>query len=159
MSKLQWPRFLVFPTFAIVGQAIWMQNFSPYSVLACAIWIPILTYCWFCIGGLYHELIHHNLPLGRRVNRVLAGIVGTSIGIPYTVYREVHMRHHAYLNTPLDCELWPYSDPGASLNFRRAFAMFDICAGVIATPLIWSRICFSSRSPVNDKTKAKMRRE
>ena len=38
-------------------------------------------------------------------------LLGTMMFTPYTAYREVHIRHHAYLNTPRDWELWPYSDP------------------------------------------------
>ncbi len=90
---------------------------------------------------------------------IIGRILGTSIGIPYTVYREIHLRHHAYLNTPLDWELWPYSDPHASLRFRRCFVWFDMLCGTLATPLIWSRICFSSESPVSDKLKRTMQKE
>lgn len=159
MSKLLLPRFLAFPVAAFVGQLFWMQNYSPTSAISWLLWIPLLTYCWFCVGGLSHELIHQNLPPGPRASRVIGTIIGTAIGIPYSVYREVHMRHHAYLNTPLDWELWPYSDPDASVGFRRVFVWFDMLFGSLATPLIWGRICFSSETPVSDKLRMVMRRE
>ncbi|MEQ9406698.1 MAG: fatty acid desaturase [Fuerstiella sp.] len=159
MEKYLWPRFLAFPLFAVAGQWFWMQHYSPLSPAACAFWIPVLTYCWFCVGGLSHELIHQNLPFGPRASRVIGRIIGTAIIIPYSVYREVHMRHHAYLNTPLDWELWPYSDPQASLRFRRIFVWFDMLAGILATPLIWSRICFSSKSPVSKHVRRVMLKE
>lgn len=151
------PRFLAFPLLAFTGQFFWMASFSPTSV-ASLFWIPLLTYCWFCVGGLSHELIHHNLPLGPKATRVIGEIIGTAIGIPYLVYREVHMRHHAYLNTPLDIELWPYSHPQASLGFRRSFLWFDMLCGSLATPIIYGRICFSSDSPCPENLKRAMRR-
>lgn len=153
------PRLLAFPLFAFVGQWYWMTSFSPVSPAACVVWIPVLTYCWFCVGGLSHELIHYNLPLGPRVTRWIARAIGVSVGIPFAVYRELHMRHHAYLNTPLDWELWPYSDPNASLRFRRGFLWFDMLFGTLATPLIGSRICFSAESPVAEEKKREMRME
>jgi fatty acid desaturase len=159
MSKLAPLRFLAFPVLAFTGQWFWMQNFSPTSVLACAFWIPLLAYSWFCVGGLAHELVHENLLFGPRASRFIGTIIGTAIGIPHTVYREIHMRHHAYLNTPLDWELWPYSDPNVSLGVRRVFIWFDMLCGSLATPLIWGRICFSKHSPVSEKLKQTMRRE
>lgn len=58
------------------------------------------------------------------------------------------VRHHAYLNTPLDFELWPYSDPRRGIWFRRAFVWFDILAGFIASPLINLRILIDPDSPI-----------
>lgn len=159
MAKLVLPRLLAFPLLAFVGQWFWIRNYAPTSVAASAFWIPVLTYCWFCVGGLSHELIHQNLPLGPRASRLIGRILGTFMGIPYTVYKEVHMRHHAYLNTPLDWELWPYCDPSASLRFRRIFVWFDMLFGSLSTPLIWSRVCFSSRSPVSERVRKVMRME
>ncbi|GAB5440299.1 MAG: hypothetical protein Fues2KO_06480 [Fuerstiella sp.] len=151
-------RFLAFPCLAFGGQWLWMQQHDPTS-WSSLVWIPVLTYCWFCVGGLSHELIHQNLPPGPIASRVLGNTIGFAIGIPYTVYREVHMRHHAYLNTPLDWELWPYSDPHASLKFRRMFLGFDLLCGSLATPLIWGRICFSRRSPAKPEMIRRMQRE
>ena len=153
------PRLFAFPLLAIVGQWLWMRYADPVSFLSLAVCVPALTYCWFCVGGLSHELIHNNLPLGRQVNHLLGQAIGISIGIPYTVYREIHMRHHAYLNTPLDWELWPYSDPKASLRFRRVFLWFDMFFGTFSTPLIYGRICFAVDSPVSDRIRRIMLRE
>jgi fatty acid desaturase len=75
-------------------------------------------------------------------------LLGTLMFTPYTAYREVHIRHHAYLNSPRDWELWPYSDPKASLAFRRVFVWFDLFCGVIAGPIIYSRMYFHRNSPI-----------
>ncbi|WP_145944388.1 fatty acid desaturase [Fuerstiella marisgermanici] len=148
MSFKLLPRLIAFPIIACIGQCWWMANYSPTNMAASMIWIPLLAYAWFCIGGLTHEIVHGNLNSTPLVVTVSAKIIGTVLGIPHTVYREVHMRHHAYLNTPLDWEMWPYSDPRASLRFRRIFVWFDIVFAVVATPIIWGRICFSKESPV-----------
>lgn len=153
------PRLLAFPFAAILGQAVWMLSSAAYSPIAIAVWVPVLSYCWFCVNGISHELIHENLPVPQRFGRLMARLIGIPIWIPRRVYKEVHMRHHAYLNTPLDFELWPYSDPNASLRFRRAFVWFDVLLGYFATPWIWGRICFSKDSPASVEAKREMRFE
>ena len=159
MSLKMFARLLAFPITACAGQIFWMANYSPDNTVASLIWIPLLTYCWFCIGGLSHEIVHDNLSISKTLSVLIARIIGTVLGIPYTVYREIHMRHHAYLNTPLDWEMWPYGDPQASLRFRRVFVWFDILFAVIATPVIWGRICYASNSPVAAEVRRTMRRE
>ena len=69
---------------------------------------------------------------------------------PYTVYRESHIRHHAYLNKPTDWELWPYSDPKASLTFRRIFVWLDLFLGLFTAPLIYGRTYFHKDSPIKN---------
>jgi len=152
-------RLLAFPLVACAGQAIWMCYFDPTDLLTSAIWIPVLAYCWFCIGGLSHAVVHDNLNLGKRTGALIARVIGVLLWIPYSVCREVHMRHHAYLNTPLDWEMWPYTDPAASLRFRRVFVWFDILFAWIITPCIWGRICFSKSSPVSPQVRREMKRE
>jgi fatty acid desaturase len=75
---------------------------------------------------------------------------------PYTVYREAHIRHHAYLNKPHDWELWPYADPGCSLWFRRVFVWLDLVFGVLTTPFIYGRIFFSRASPLRSPAVRRM---
>ena len=153
------PRLIAFPIIACVGQCYWMMNVSPTNAAASLIWIPLLAYAWFCIGGFSHEVVHGNLNLNLRLAKYVARSIGTLLGIPYTVYKEVHMRHHAYLNTPLDWEMWPYGDPKASLGFRRIFVWFDVLFAVVATPIIWGRICFSKESPVSHQIRRTMKWE
>lgn len=159
MSFKMFARLLAFPIIACAGQIFWMMNYSPGNIIAALILIPLLTYCWFCIGGLSHEIVHQNLNISKSLSVFIARAIGTVLGIPYTVYREVHMRHHAYLNTPLDWEMWPYGDPDVSLRFRRVFVWFDIVFAVVATPIIWGRICFASNSPATPELRRVMRWE
>ncbi len=154
-----WPRLLAFPVLAVVGQAAFFAGVSGDSWPIQWSWVAVLSYCWYCIAGLLHELVHQTLPIPRRVSVWLARAIGTFLGLPYSVYRAVHIQHHAYLNTPLDWELWPYSDPRRGLSFRRLFVWFDIVCGFIATPLIYQRICSSSESPVPPAERRQMKIE
>jgi fatty acid desaturase len=70
--------------------------------------------------------------------------------VPYTVYRESHIRHHSRLNRPDDWELWPYSNPRRSRTFRRVFVFFDIVLGFLVAPFIYSRIFFHRDSPLKN---------
>ena len=151
-------RLLAFPVTAVAGQILWMSYFSPTDWLPNAIGIVVLAYCWFCIGGIAHELVHDNLHLSKG-GVWIARTIGCLLLIPHSVYREVHMRHHAYLNTPLDWEMWPYCDPRLSTGFRRTFIIFDILLAVFVTPIIWGRICFSKFSPISGDIKKTMKRE
>ncbi|MEO1981106.1 MAG: fatty acid desaturase [Fuerstiella sp.] len=159
MSLKNFSRCLAFPIVACGGQWWWMAHYAPTNIIASAVWIPLLTFAWFCIGGTSHEIVHGNLIINKTLGTAIGRIIGTVLGIPYTVYKEVHMRHHAYLNTPLDWEMWPYGDPDVSLRFRRIFVWCDILFAIVLTPFIWGRICFSPRSPVAPKLRRTMRLE
>lgn len=154
-----WPRLLAFPLIAIVGQILFFAGIGGDSWFVQLAWVVGLTYCWFCIGGVSHELVHQTLPIPRSVATGIGVVLGTFLSIPYSVYRAVHIRHHAYLNTPLDFELWPYGDPRRGIWFRRLFVWFDIFCGFIATPLIYSRILTSPESPVPRAERRQMRTE
>jgi fatty acid desaturase len=146
-----WPRFLLFPTMAVCGYAGLVNHWGSSAWWAQSLWVLFLTFCWFCVAAVFHECAHQNLGANRRANIWGGRIIGTILAIPYTAFRETHMLHHAHLNTPRDCELWPYADPGASLTFRRLFVWFDIVGGVIAAPIIFSRIVWARNSPLNPK--------
>ncbi|MGQ0636705.1 MAG: fatty acid desaturase family protein [Planctomycetaceae bacterium] len=139
---LFWLRFLLFPLLAVVGYPGLIAGFGGAHWVVRTGWVACLSYCWFCIGGSFHESVHQTLFRGERLNRAFGRVLGALIFIPYTVYRETHRRHHAYLNTPADYELWPYSDPRTSRAFRRAFVWFDLLLGVVTAPYIYGRIYF-----------------
>jgi fatty acid desaturase len=154
-----WPRFLLFPVLALlayVGILIYGPG-GPWWVNA--LWVLGTAYCWFCLGGSFHEMAHQTLGQRPRLSVWTGRIIGTFMVIPYSVYRETHIRHHAYLNSPRDWELWPYSDPGASLWFRRLFVWFDVLLGVASAPVIYGRIAFSRNSPLNARTRRRIYRE
>ncbi len=139
-----WPRFLLFPFLAIAAYPLFIIHVGGDHWTVQTLWIIFLTYCWFCVGGAFHETIHQTLFKNASVNLWYGRILGWMIGIPYTAYRETHRRHHAYLNTPEDYELWPYSDPTTSLTFRRTFVWVDLVFGVFTAPHIYGRIFFTN---------------
>lgn len=141
-------RFLFFP-FQVL--AMWWIAFPwPYEAwYVTAFWILVTSYFMFCWTSCFHECAHQTLFRSQRLSILLGRILGTLMLVSYTAYRESHIRHHAYLNKPSDWELWPYSDPEASLAFRRAFVWFDLFVGILSAPIIYGRIFWHPKSPLS----------
>jgi len=146
-EKRTLPRMLSIPTAALAMAAngylfssahVWTPA-TPWIVAALVGVTASLMFCW---TSALHEAAHQTLFKSRALSIWCGRLLGTSMFTPYTAYREVHIRHHAYLNTPRDWELWPYSDPNASLGFRRVFVWFDLLCGIAAGPVIYGRIYF-----------------
>ena len=93
-------------------------------------WTFFTAYFLFCWTSCFHETAHQTLTRWRWIDMAIGRILGTAMFVPYTVYRESHIRHHAYVNRPNDWELWPYSDPHCSRTFRRVFVFLDIWFGL-----------------------------
>lgn len=119
----------------------------------------LLGYLIFCWTSAFHETIHQTLSSHNGFNRHLGRVIGTVVLLPYTAYRETHIRHHAYLNRPNDWELWPYSSPKCSLWFRRLFIWFDLLLGLPAASLIYGRIYFHRDSPISAESRRLIRNE
>lgn len=144
------PHVLVFP--AVAG-GMWML-YHPWPTagwLSSAFWIFVTGYSLLSLSSCFHETSHQTFSSSTKLSIWVGRLIGTVMLIPYTVYRESHIRHHAYLNTPSDWELWPYSDPKASLGFRRVFVWFDLLFGIATTPYIYGRIFFAKDSPITSK--------
>lgn len=103
------------------------------------------AYFFLCATSLFHEFTHRH-DIWRC--RMWARIIGTFILTPARSYRETHMRHHAYMNRPVDWELWPYSSPNCSRTFRLAFAWADLVFGIFTSPYIYGRVFFHRDSPL-----------
>ncbi|MFQ5501137.1 MAG: fatty acid desaturase family protein [Phycisphaerae bacterium] len=110
-------------------------------------WLAYFHHTWMTI---FHEDAHFALYQGKSHNVRNGTIVGTLLMVPFTVYRQVHIRHHNRMNCPEDWELWPYCDPNKSLSFRRMFLFFDIFFGLWVGPVIYWRIFFAKNSPLTD---------
>jgi fatty acid desaturase len=123
-------------------------------------WTLVTTYSLFCWMSFFHETVHQTLCRSQTTNIILGRIVGMIVFTPYAVYRESHIRHHAYMNRPCDWELWPYCDPAASRPFRIAFAWCDLLLGFITAPYVYGRIFFEKNSPITSPSlRADVRRE
>ena len=130
---------------------------TPWLVALLAAFSSAMMFCW---TSALHEAAHQTLFKSRALSIWTGRLLGTAMFTPYSAYREVHIRHHAYLNTPRDWELWPYSDPQASLAFRRAFVWFDLLCGIAAGPVIYGRIYFHRDSPIkSEEIRRTIRRE
>ena len=141
------PRFLFFPA-GLVG--LWMIAHPwPNDHWAVVLgWMASTGYIFFCWTSCFHETVHQTLCGSRWLSIWLGRLLGCLIFIPYSVYRESHIRHHAYLNKPTDWELWPYSDPKASVWFRRVFVWFDLVFGSITATYTYGRIFFHRDTPI-----------
>lgn len=151
-------RFLFFP-FQLV--TMWLIAFPwPYDHWAVRVfWIFVTSYFMFCWTSCFHETAHQTLFSSQRLSVLLGRMLGWLMFVPYTAYRETHIRHHAYLNKPNDWELWPYSDPKSPMWFRRLFVWFDLLAGAVAAPIIYARIFFHADSPLRAEQRWAVRRE
>ncbi|MBS0266651.1 MAG: fatty acid desaturase [Planctomycetes bacterium] len=148
-SKFTLPRFLCRP-----GGAIgWWFLAYPWPVdhwAVTAFWSLFTGYFLFCWTSCFHETVHQTLTSSKKVSIWLGRFLGMAMFVPYTAYRETHIRHHAYLNKPYDWELWPYASPSCSLGFRRVFVILDLLCGVITSPIIYGRIYFHPASPLRN---------
>ncbi|TWT48234.1 Fatty acid desaturase [Thalassoglobus neptunius] len=153
------PRFLhgVLGSLAIFGLAVgWPSN----HWFVVTIWTLIASYSFFCWTSCFHEAAHQTLCGSKAFSILVGRFIGTMIFVPYHVYRESHIRHHAYLNKPSDWELWPYSDPNSSLWFRRIFCWLEIPFGIFTSPYVYARLFFRSDSPLtNPEVRRKIRNE
>jgi fatty acid desaturase len=148
-DKWTWLRFQFFPAGLIGIGALWFR--WPADQLGWQVfWTIFSAYCMFCWTSCFHETAHQTLTPNRNTSIWLGRILGNAILVPYSVYRESHIRHHAYLNKPHDWELWPYSDPKASLGFRRVFVWFDFFFGIFGALITYGRLFWHKDSPIKD---------
>lgn len=149
-EKITWIRMVCLPGGA-VGLWALATNFPSAHPAWTVFWTVMTAYFMFCWTSCFHECAHQTLHSSKFVSIWLGRALGTAIMVPYSVYRESHIRHHAYLNKPNDWELWPYSDPKTSVWFRRAFVWFDLFVGPLAAPFTYGRIYWHKDSPLKDK--------
>lgn len=139
-------RFLLFPLVSVVGYVGFISGVGGDSLIARLAWSVFLGVCWACVAGSFHEAVHQTIGRWRNANIWFGRIVGSFLFIPYSAYRETHIRHHAYMNTADDFELWPYSKPGTSLAFRRTFAILNLLLAVVSEPIVYGRIYFKRKN-------------
>ncbi|MCA9047539.1 MAG: fatty acid desaturase [Planctomycetaceae bacterium] len=149
-SEVTVPLYVLFPL-GVVGLCALAFRWPTDTVPAYVCWTAYTTFIFFCYTSCFHETAHQTLNRSPLFSLLVGRALGTLIFTPYSVYRESHIRHHAYLNKPTDFELWPYSDPKSPLWFRRVFVWFDLVFGMFAGPLIYGRTFFHTDSPIRSK--------
>lgn len=143
------PRFVFFPI-GLLGLWMLADPWPSDDWYVIAFWSVFMGWVLFCYTSLFHETAHQTLTRNRSVSIWLGRLLGMVMCVPYDIYRESHIRHHAYLNKPNDWELWPYSDPNRSRTFRRIFVWFDLVLGIMAGPIVYGRIFFHKDSPLTN---------
>jgi len=150
-EKITWIRMVCLPGGAIGIWALAVDFPNPHPGWT-VFWWAFTSYFMFCWTSCFHECAHQTLHSSKFFSIWLGRILGTAILVPYSVYRESHIRHHAYLNKPADWELWPYSDPNTSVWFRRIWAWADLMFGMATTPFMYGRIYWHKDSPLKDNS-------
>jgi fatty acid desaturase len=113
----------------------WNYGLWPLTVL---MWFP-MAHFGHAVLLAFHEAVHFTLAKNRLFNEFRGFMIGATVGVPLSVYRQVHLYHHANLSSPTDIELWPYNDPQYSLWFRRFCAFMEISLAFFWTPLVFFR--------------------
>lgn len=96
----------------------------------------------------FHEAAHRNLCPWWPLNEYLGRLIGLQAFISLTLYRELHLWHHAYLGTPRDEEFWPFTDPVNGIWKRRLAAFAELGFGLIYTPILYFRAYIRSGSRI-----------
>lgn len=149
------PRFLYGPAAALAIVALatgWPDDGWLFRIL----WTAIAAYGMFCWTSCFHEAAHLTLCGSERFSVIVGRVLGTVIFVPFHLYRESHIRHHAYLNKSNDWELWPYSDPTCSVWFRRIFCWLEMPFGVFTSPYVYSRLYFHPNSSLDNQQVRRM---
>ena len=146
-TEVTLPLYVLFPL-GVLGLYSLARPWPADTLPVYLCWLAFTTFVFFCYTSCFHETAHQTLSDSSRLSIWVGRILGTLIFTPYTVYRESHIRHHAYLNKPTDFELWPYSDPAASVWFRRVFVWLDLVLGLFTSPLVYGRTFFHRDSPI-----------
>ena len=146
-DKWTLPRFVFFPGGLLGLWCLgiqWPNDHWAWQVF----WTLFTSFNLLCWTSCFHETVHQTLNGSRLFSIWLGRFLGTAMLVPYSVYRESHIRHHAYLNKPSDWELWPYCDPNASKAFRRVFVWIDLVFGFVVSSYIYGRLYFHKDSPL-----------
>lgn len=121
---------------AVASAACWlMPAYRPALLL---VW-PAYGYVLWQFTLAFHDASHGRFHPVRWVNELFGHGVGTFSFLPLAVYRHAHARHHAYIGTARDPELWPFTIPGAPRAVRVMAAMVEIVLGFVYTPLLFLR--------------------
>jgi len=103
----------------------------------------------------FHEASHGLLRKSRRLNEFDGVLIGIFSLLPFSLYRVVHQRHHMFLSTEKDTELWPFVRTRVPRWARRLAAFLELTVALFYAPFIFLRVFFETNSPVRS---AKVRR-
>jgi fatty acid desaturase len=130
--------------------AIWATVWAGWLWLT----VPLVLVAAHLMHGLligFHEASHGLLRKSRRLNEFDGVLIGIFSFLPFNLYRVVHQRHHMYLATEKDTELWPFVLPRVPRWGRRLAAFLELTVGLFYSPLIFLRVFFEADSPVRSR--------
>lgn len=133
-ARKLWP--LIFFTLALTAAAADLPY--EYWPLYLLIW-PALGTLLFLFVIAFHDASHDRLHPVHWINEVFGHVVGTISLVPLDVYRHAHARHHAYLSTRQDPEMWPFNVPGTPRALRVLAAAGEIALGIVYSPFLFLR--------------------
>src|SRR4051812_30706054 len=116
--------------------------------------LPLVVVAAHLMHGLligFHEASHGLLRKSRRLNEFDGVLIGIFSFLPFNLYRVVHQRHHMYLATEKDTELWPFVLPRMPRWRRRLAAFLELTVGLFYSPLIFMRVLLQPNSPVRSR--------
>ncbi|SKB00982.1 Fatty acid desaturase [Prosthecobacter debontii] len=96
----------------------------------------------------FHEASHGLLRKNRTFNEFDGVFIGMLSLTSFTLYRVLHQKHHMYLATERDEELWPFNDPSKPRWFRCSAAFLELCLGLFFTPYLFLRCFFAKDTTV-----------
>jgi fatty acid desaturase len=109
--------------------------------------VPLALVAAHLMHGLligFHEASHGLLRKSRSLNEFDGVLIGIFSFLPFNLYRVVHQRHHMYLATEKDTELWPFVLPRVPRWGRRLSAFLELTVGLFYSPLIFFAFSFSA---------------
>src|SRR5579871_6417391 len=89
LRRVEWPTLGV--ALAVLGGFFVLT--AAFSKLPLLVAAPLLSFVLAWYSSLQHETIHGHPTPSRRFNAML-GSLPLALWIPYTVYRDTHLRHH-----------------------------------------------------------------
>jgi len=130
--------------------AIWASIWAGWLWLT----VPLVLVAAHLMHGLligFHEASHGLLRRSRWLNEFDGVLIGIFSFLPFNLYRVVHQRHHMYLATEKDTELWPFVLPTMPRWRRRLAAFLELTVGLFYSPLIFLRVFLQPNSPVRSR--------
>lgn len=124
--------------FGLAGAAAVAWLTPAYRPALMLIW-PVYGYVLWQFTLAFHDASHSRFHPSGWMNELFGHGVGTFSFLPLAVYRHAHARHHAYIGTPRDPELWPFTIAGAPRAVRVIAALVEIVLGFVYTPLLFLR--------------------
>lgn len=83
-------------------------------------------------GAVVHETLHRHLFRAPWMNRMVGVIAGTSVGLPFSMYRCYHLGHHQYSCTADDPEGAPYL-----FRSRAYYLLIPVGGPLFALQFVW----------------------